>query len=162
MQIQAIQNTNIAFEKKARVLRENQMDNLKELLTKMNAETKNEQTDVLFRTTITKKLSSPKTKVKLIDGRLIFNKTTPKRQMQGETILKLGKTELVINNKNGEVKVSHKDFFESWKNIFKKIDNALKIFNKHFDNPDIVNKSYLTIEGFTKKGINSIWNNKKV
>ena len=77
MQIQAMQNTNIAFEKKARVLRENQMDNLKELLTKMNAETKNEQTDVLFRKTIKKKLSSPKTNVKLIDGRLIFNKTTP-------------------------------------------------------------------------------------
>ena len=84
-------------------LNPNQMKGIKNLLTRMNAETVTNRTETWFSSTITKELSYKKNKIRFIDGRMIFDKVADNEQMQRETLFTLGKTELVINNKTGEI-----------------------------------------------------------
>ncbi len=134
-------------------LNPNQMKGIKNLLTRMNAETVTNRTETWFSSTITKELSYKKNKIRFIDGRMIFDKVADNEQMQRETLFTLGKTELVINNKTGEIIDWEKPLLTGWNRIMKKIDNSLKTLNEQYDNSAVVKKKKISFEGFTKKGI---------
>ncbi len=134
-------------------LKLNQMKGIKNLLTRMNAETVTNRTETWFSSTITKELSYKKNKIRFIDGRMIFDKVADNEQMQRETLFTLGKTELVINNKTGEIIDWKKPLLTGWNRIMKKVDKSLKFLNEQYDNSAVVKKKKISFEGFTKKGI---------
>ncbi len=162
MKVQSINQVN--FESKKRFLNQEQMESLENVLTRMNNETKLHQNDTWFTSTVTKELSYNENKIRLIDDRMLFKKIADNKQMQKETLFTLGKTQLVINNKSGEIIDWNKSFFISWKKIMKNISDSLKIFVENFDNSNIVKKKKMTFEGFTPKGweiINKLKKNNK-
>ncbi len=134
-------------------LNTNQLKSIETLLSKMNGETVSKKNDTWFSSTITKELSCKKDKVRFIDGRMIFDKVPQEKQMQRETLFTIKNTELVINNKTGEIVDWHKPFFTSWGKIMKNVDKYLKFFEEHFNDTNTVKKKKITMEGFTKKGM---------
>lgn len=162
MKVQFINQVN--FESKKRFLNQEQMESLKNVLTRMNNETKLHQNDTWFTSTVTKELSYNENKTRLIDGRMFFQKISDNKQMQKNTMFTIGKTELVVDNKSGEIINWNKPFFTSWKKVMKNISDSLKIFVENFDNSNIVKKKKITLEGFTPKGweiINKLKKNNK-
>ena len=145
-----------AFEAKQRYISQTAKDNIKELLTKMNAETEIEIRYYTFTSTITKSLADKEGKSKLIDGRMLFQRIREKKQMVKQTMLDIGKTQLVIDNKTGEIIDYAKSFFTSWGRILKKVDKFTKFFLDNYDNPDKVKKERLSIEGLTQRGADVI------
>lgn len=150
-----VQNSNAAaFGAKQRFLNTNQYNSMKLLLTRMNAETQTYYFNkTRFSTTITKELYNPKEKTRLIDNRMIFDIVPYDKQMVRNTILSFNKTEVVIDNKTGEITDCRKSIFTPWRSIMKKIDASLQNFNDYFQNGSIVVKKQLTFDGFTKKGL---------
>lgn len=73
--------------------------------------------------------------------------------MTKETLFTIGKTELVIDNKTGQIIDYYKPFLTRWGKIMKKIDKYLGIFKENFNNPDIVKKKRISIQGFTQAGV---------
>ena len=158
MKIQQL-GTSQSFEAKQRFITPKSYENIKTLLTKMNAETEIETRYYTFTSTITKSLKSDK--AEFIDGRMFFTKKPEKQQMKKETLFTIGKNELVINNKNGEIIDYHKSFFSSWKKIIKNIEKYTDFFLKNYDNQELVKKRKVSIEGFTLDGWNVLENAKK-
>lgn len=154
MKIQQIQS-NINFESnKRRYIGSESHQQLEQILTKMNSETIYKSNDYSFESTRTKRLSlvNHTGKAELIDSRTKIGKIPTKKQMQGNTLLTIGKTELVIDNKSGEIIDYYKPFFTCWKNVIKKIQTTLGVINSSYNNSNIVKKHKLTISGFTPKG----------
>ncbi len=152
MRIQAAQNQ--TFQRKQRFLNQNQMKSLKTILTKMNAETKSSQNNEFFSVKIVKELVSTNSKTGLLDRRMLFNKIPSDKQMQGKTVLKTDKTNITINNESGEI--TNIPLFKSWKNISKKIDETISFFFANYENPELVNKKHIELEGFTSFGLRKL------
>lgn len=155
MKVQQIQ-PNINFESnKRRYIGSESHQQLEQILTKMNSETIYKSNDYSFESTRTKRLvlmNNTAKKAELIDTRSKLDKIPTENQMQGNTLLTIGKTELVIDNKSGEIIDYYKPFFTCWKNVLKKIQTTLGALNSSYNNSNIVKKHKLTVEGFTKKG----------
>lgn len=164
MTIQPI-NRQLTFKQRQRFIDGKTYEHLKSVLTKMNNETNYSSNGYTFETTITKRLVSTKNKLgktlELTDDRLFLHKKTPLQQLTSNSLLTIGKTELVINNKTGEIIDFYKPFFTTWKNIMKKVSECISIFDSNFNNPDIVKKKKINITGFTQKGCEILFNGKK-
>ncbi len=148
MKIQAV---NKQVHAKKRSLNPNQMDTVRTLLTQMNQETEVKRNEYTFNSTVTKSLQY-KDKATFIDGRMIFEKVPAEKQMTKETLFTIGKTQLVIDNKTGQIIDYYKPFLTRWSKIISNIDKYLKIFKENFNNPNIVKKKKITMEGFTQAG----------
>ena len=152
MRIQQIQ-PNTSFEAKHRFLNKNQMADIKTLLTKMNEESVYSQTDnIFFASNITKKLCIGKD-IEFIDDRMLTKPIPKDKQMFAQTLFTIGKTELVIDNKTGEILDYNKPFFKTWKNIMNQISHYLKMFNENYENPEIVKPVKFSINGMTEYGL---------
>ena len=155
MKVQAInRNTNFMGEKRRFIDKESR-NQLTQILQKMDDETIYKSNEYSFDSTRTKRLSlfeQNKQIAELIDFRIFLNKIPQQRQSEGNTGLTIGKTELVIENKTGEIIDYYKPFYKCWKNIMKQINETLTTFNVLFNNPKAVKKNKLTVSGFTKKG----------
>ena len=128
------------------------MTDVKTLLTRMNSEAKYYTIDNLFfSSTVTKKLCIGKD-IEFIDDRGLRRPVSKNNQMVKQTLFTIGKTELVIDNKTGEILDYNKPFFKSWKNIMKQISHYLKIFKENYENPDIVEVVDLSVNGMTSHG----------
>ena len=109
---------NLSFEsRKQRFINSESHKQLGQILNKMDDETVYNCNDYSFKSTRTKRLSlvNHTGNVELIDSRTKIGKIPTENQMQGETLLTIGKTELVIDNKTGEIIDYHKPFFTCWK-----------------------------------------------
>ena len=165
MKVQPI-TKQLTFEKKQRFIDTKTRDQLKNILTKMNNETT--QCDIneyKIETTVTKRLVSTKNQLgktlELTDDRLfIWMKNPPIKQLTSNTLLSIGKTELVICNETGEIIDYYKPFFTTWKNIMKRISESISIFDKNFDNPNVVQKKKLSVTGYTEKGAKILFKGK--
>jgi len=155
MNIQPIQS-NLTFEaKKRRFISLESHEQLKDILQKMNNEAKYKSTENQFETSFIARLSLKKQKnnVELCDTRLFMKKMPEKRQLEKQTLLTIGKSELVINNKSGEITEYKKPFFTTWRSIMKKINSCLLLFNNDYHKPEAINKTRVSLSGFTKKGL---------
>ena len=155
MKIQQIQS-NINFERNNKhYINAESYKQLEQILHQMDNETVYKSNEYSFQSTKTTRLSLMDNKTKkaeLIDTRNKLDKIPTEKQMQGNTLLTIGKTELVIDNKSGEIIDYYKPFFTCWKNVLKKIQTTLGAINSSYNNSNIVKKHKLTVEGFTKKG----------
>ncbi len=150
MQVQGV-NSSLAFQAQKRILNKEQMGTVKELLTQMNAETVCKRGEYTFESKILKSLHY-KNNATFIDNRIILYKVPENKQMVKQTLFTVGKTELVIDNKSGQIINYKKPLLTSWKRVIKNIDKYLKIFKENFNNPEIVKKKTVTLEGFTPAG----------
>ena len=88
----------------------------------------------------------------LVDARKNLKKLPEGKDMFGTTSLTIGKVQLAIDNKSGEILAWWKPFFSTWRGIMKKINDVLITINASYHNSWQVKKHKFGIEGFTKKG----------
>ena len=155
MNVQQIQ-TNTKFEaKQRRFIDWESQDQLTQILRKMDKETEYKSNEYSFESTkMTRlKLIDDKKKVlaELVDTRQNLKPLVEGKDLYNNTLLTIGKTELVIDNKSGEIIDYYKPFFQTWKGVMKKISNTLLDFNNCFYSK-VVKKYKLGISGLTKKG----------
>lgn len=166
MKVQAFQ-TNPTFQaKKRRFIDMESHEQLSGILNKMNNEAEYHSGEHYFKSTTTNRLNlyddKKQEKVELIDTRKFLSKQPEHKQMTSNTLLTVGKTELVIKNKTGEIIDYYKPFFKSWKSVMNSIKQVLLMMNASFYNSDVVKKHRLGVEGFTKKGMEVLQEIKKV
>lgn len=125
--------------------------NIKYLLTRMNAETKENSNIYRHCSSFVKSLKY-QNKAEFTDGRMIFNKTAPDKQMVKESFLNFDHSYLVINNKTGEIIEYDKPLLSSWKQLFKKAEMYLNSFIKNYDNSSLVKKEWLKHKELTPEG----------
>ncbi len=151
MQVQTIQSTN--FESKQRFITPDMHENIKLLLNKMNESSTYNSNGYYFRANIFKEISTKNHKVKFRDGRMFLENKINQKEIDGETLFTIGRTELVISNKTGEIIDYYKPLFSTWKNIIKNIGKYLEFFKNNFDNMELVEHKSLPIQGLTEKGL---------
>lgn len=78
------------------------------------------------------------------------------KQIVGSSELALGKINLLINNRTGEVIKCKKPFLTRWEKVLKKAESALKTFKEELDNSNVVEKQIVKVSGMTKDGIKSL------
>ena len=163
MKVQQVQ-PNINFEaKKPRYIDYESREQLTQILRKMDKETVYKSNDYSFESTKTTRLNlyeygENKTIAELIDTRKNLKKLPEGKDMFNETLLTIGETELVIDNKSGKIIDWHKPFFSTWRGIMKKINTVLIMINASYHNPSCVKKHRFSVEGFTKKGAEILQN----
>lgn len=126
-------------------------NNVQYLLTRMNAETK-ENSNAYRTCALFVKSIKYKDEAKFMDGRMIFKKVSPEEQMDKESFLTINKTELVINNKTGEIIDYYKPVFTRWSKIMKKAEKYLNQLKNNYDNSELVSKQWLQHKELTPEG----------
>ena len=160
MKVQSIQS-NINFQAKKRFIDSDSHHNLEKLLRTMDEETVYKANEYHFessritRLTLCDKKNSCD-KAILIDTRKFLGKIPEQNTLDKETLLTIGKTELVIKNSNGEIIDYYKPFFNSWKKVIRQAGQAIADFLTSYNNPDMVMKHKFGIEGFTQKGFEAL------
>ncbi len=150
MQVHNIQSTSFQG-KTRRFVTPEVKEGIRELLTKMNSETDYKTNKYVFKSEFTKSLKYGD-KAEFIDGRLYLTKFPKSEQMQKETLFTIGKTQLVIDNKTGEIIKFVKPFFTTWKKIMKNVDEYVNLFKQNYDNSNVITKKRLSMQGFTEEG----------
>jgi len=130
----------------------NSIKNINKILVKMNSETKYASNGSSFESSFVKKLSLVGDKVELIDGRNFIKVANAKEQTKAETLFTMGKIQLVINNRTGQIVDYRKPFYKTWKSINEKLSKYVDILLQNYDNKSVVKKHKLSVSGFTKKG----------
>lgn len=131
------------------------LENVKTILTKMNAKTKYADNGYVYASNVVDKISIAD-KAEFIDGRKFISRVPSGFGAQSESRLKIGNTELTIDNESGKIVEYSKSFFKSWNKVFKEIDKYLDMFSKNFDNALIVRQHNHSELGFTAKGVDEV------
>ncbi len=154
MAIQQIQSTSnsISFSGKVRYVTPNIRDGINVLLTRMNSEITTETNQYCTHSHFIHSLIH-KNKAEFIDFRQIHKKISPEKQVVGKSGIKIGKTELVIDNKTGEIVEYYKPIFTFWKRVMKNVQKYVDIFLENYDNDKIVKKNFLCKRELTDLGI---------
>ena len=159
MRVQQVQ-PNLNFEAKRRYIDIDSLKNLRHILREMDKDTVYQEHDGTFESTKTTRIEYfdryKEKQAELIDLRGNLKKLDEGRDMYQETVLKVGKTQVSIDNRTGEIKSWEKPFFSTWSGIMKKISFALIDFDVFYNNASRVKKHRFSIEGFTKKGYETL------
>ena len=120
MKVQQVQpNTTFNANKTTRRLDYESHDQLTQILRKMDIETEYKSNEYSFESTkmtCLKLINSKKEKLaELVDTRKNLKKLEEGKDMYGNTLLTIGKTELVIDNKSGKIIDYYKPFFNNCK-----------------------------------------------
>ena len=156
MKIQQVQ-PNLNFEAKRRYIDLESQEQLTQILRKMDKETEYKENEYTFahsKTTRLQLFNHDKNEklAELVDARHNLKKLPEGKDMFGTTSLTIGKIQLAIDNKSGEILAWYKPFFTSWKGIMKKINDTLMTINTVYHRSEFVKKYKFGIEGYTKKG----------
>lgn len=151
MKVPAINNSNnISFEQK-RYLDKKTYGYLKDLLPRINKQTVYVSNDTNYKSSFLKELKVDD--FTLIDGRSFLKQVPQNEQLQHQTLIEVGKTQLVINNKDGEIIDNNKSVFISWNKILEKVSNYLKLILENFEKTALIKRIRLNSAGLTEKGI---------
>ena len=147
MKVQPIQQ-NINFEAKRRFIDLESKEQLTQILRKMDKEIEYKE-DAHKKTTCLELFNHDKCEkiAELVDGRDNYNKLSEAKDMFGTTFLTIGKMELSINNKSGEIIAYSKPFLKTWNNILKNIRSTLLDFNSYYYTT-FVKKNYFWFKMF--------------
>ena len=156
MKVQSIQS-NINFEAKRRFIDLESQEQLTQILRKMDKETEYKENEYTFahsKTTRLELINHDKNEklAELVDARHNLKRLPEGKDMFGTTSLTIGKVQLAIDNKSGEILAWNKPFLSTWRGITKKINDVLMMINVSYHQPGHVIKHQFGIEGFTKKG----------
>ena len=160
MKVHSVQQ-NLNFQAQKRFIDTDSRYYLEKLLRKMDEETVYKSNEYHFESSRVNRLTICDTKnicdkAELVDTRRFFGKIPEKNMLDKETLLTIGKTELVINNRSGEIIDYYKPFFKSWKKVIKQAEQAITDFLTFYNKPEMVMKHRFGIEGFTKKGFEAL------
>ena len=147
---------NLSFEGKQRFLSKTGHENLKEILKNINAETTMKKNDFCWSSEFIKSVALKDEKLKLIDKRMFLDKVPQEDQLIKESLVDVGKTQLVIDNKSGEIVDYNKKFYTPWSRVLTALENGLETIKENFNNPKVVHKNWLGIAGFTSKGVQKL------
>ena len=159
MKVQQLQ-PNMNFEAKRRFVDIDSLKSLRQVLRKMDEDTAYKETGGTFVSTKVTRIEyfdrNKEKQAELVDLRGNLKRLDEGRDMYQETLLKVGKTQVTIDNRTGEIKSWEKPFFSTWSGIMKKIEFALIDFNIWYHQAERVKKHKFSIEGFTKKGYETL------
>ena len=158
MRIQQIK-PNLNFEAKKRFLDQQQYNDLRVVLEKMNSEVEytEDESGMHFASRLIGRICTNDLKSEIIDRRYFISKVSRVNQMvHGNTELVLDNIKLEIDNKTAEIVSWEKPFFTSWKTIMKNTSSTLKLFKDNFANSKVVKKYPFGISGFTEKGAKAL------
>jgi len=151
MLVQPINNFyNIPFEQK-RYIDKKTYEQLRKLLPKINKQTTYVENDFNYKSSFLKELHVDD--FTLIDGRTLLKQVPKDEQIQKETLIKFGKTQLVIDNKSGEIIDYYKPILKSWNTVLKTVSKNIEFIFNHFDNTNMVKRTMLNSNGLTEKGL---------
>lgn len=150
MQVHSINHTNNTSFGQKRYLDKQTYGYLKELLPKMNKQAIYVSNDTNYKASYLKELKVDK--FTLTDGRTLLKQVPQEEQLQKETLIEYGKTQLVINNKDGEIIDNNKPVLTSWKKLLGKVSEYMKLITENFDNTKMVKRTRLKLNGLTKEG----------
>ncbi len=154
MQINNISYT--TFESKTpkkRFITPGMKSSIEAILLKMNSAVKRVEDGDYYKTTINTKVHYNNGEYVFEDERRLKEKIPFEQQMQGYSVLKLGKkTVLDINNENGEIidyiKPSYKPFFL----VLKQAEKILLNIRTNFNLSEVIKKEFLTLSDLTPEG----------
>lgn len=148
MQIQTVQAQ--SFQAKQRFLPRATYSNVKELLNKMNSETKYTDDGMRFSSDILGMLKIGTEDTHFFDKRCLVRPI--KDRFTGESALEFGKVKLTFDNATGEIKNYKKPLFTTWKKIMEQASGIISKACDNFSNNDLVEKKFIGIAGMTEKG----------
>lgn len=151
MQVQSITNTNVISFGQKRYLDKQTYGYLKKLLPEMNKQAVYVANDINYKSSFLKELKVDN--FTLIDGRMLLKQVPKNEQLQKETLIEFGKTQLVINNKDGEIIDYTKSALTPWNALLKNVSKYIKFIAEHFDNTDLVKRTRLNSNGLTEEGL---------
>ena len=162
MRVQQVQ-PNINFEaKKRRFIDSEAHEQLIQILRKMDKDTFCKDDGAIFESIKTTRIElydhNHNKQAELVDMRGNLRKLEEGKDMFRESILTIGETKVSIDNRTGEIKTWEKPFFSTWSSIMKKINSTLIELNAVFHYPEHVKKYRFSLEGFTKKGYETLQN----
>ena len=145
MKIQQVQAQ--SFQGKKHFLTKSNLEDMHNVLKKMNMQTTCKENNSEFSTKILGGLSI-QDKAYFADKRYLLK---PADDMFGESTMEFGRVKLTFDNKTGEVTKSKKPFYKSWKSVLKETGELLSSAKNNFDNDKIIAKKFIGISGFTKR-----------
>jgi len=144
-------NTNFCSVK-PRYITDNMKASVESLLIRMNADVSRVTDGDHFKTTMTTKLHYNDI-ASFEDERRLTTKLNQKEQIQGFSVLKIGKkTVLDIDNKSGEIIDFIKPFYKPWFFVIKQAERILSDMRTNFYDISIVRKESLTVNELTPDG----------
>ena len=149
MQVQPINNSNTSFGQK-RYLDKKTYGYLCDLLPKMNKQTVYVSNDTNYKASFLKELKVDD--FTLTDGRMFLKQMPENEQLQKQTLIDCGKSQLVINNNDGEIIDYYKPICTSWNKLLKKVSGYIKLIADNFENTALVKRTRLSSNGFTEEG----------
>lgn len=151
MQVQSITNTNVISSGQKRYLDKQTYGYLKKLLPEMNKQAVYVANDINYKSSFLKELKVDN--FTLIDGRMLLKQVPKNEQLQKETLIEFGKTQLVINNKDGEIIDYTKSALTPWNALLKNVSKYIKFIAENFDNTNLVKRTRLNSNGLTEEGL---------
>ena len=155
MNVNRVDSTNF-YSSKTHFLSDNAKSSVESLLIRMNAEVNRKQEEDYFKSTIITKLHYGDN-ITFEDERHLTKKLMQNEQMQGFSVLRLGKkTILDIDNKTGEIIDFIKPFYKPWFLVLKQAENILSAMRTNFYDETSITKDKLTINKLTPEGSKKI------
>ena len=158
MQIQTVQAQ--SFQAKQRFLPKNTHSQVKELLNRMNSQTKCVEDDMRFSADILGMVKINSENANFFDKRYLVRPV--KDSFIGESDLEFGKVKLTFDNATGEIKKYKNPFFTSWKKIMEKAGEIISKACDSFGDDTLVEKKFIGIAGMTEKGAKIIEDAKRM
>lgn len=146
--------SNPTFEAKSRYISEEMSYNMNKLLRKMDADTLKTENKDFWRTKEVKSLTIPDEgsikRGKFLVKRNEFEELIP--YGEDTTMLEIGKSRLIINNRTDEIIEHKKPFYVTWSHLLKKASGLIISALNNYHNVNICHRTVITREGLTKAG----------
>lgn len=137
----------VNFRAKEHYLSTKSQKNLESLLTKMNSDIGFINAGSCFGAFVPDCVSLKHKNAHFLDKRNYVTPVKPEFQLENESLLIIGKTELKFDNKSGKINATNKSFFIPWILLQHKIDKILTSFSENYNNTKIVSKHFKKIIG---------------
>ena len=149
--------TNTEFESKQRFITKDMRSSLESILLKMNSDISRVQEGDHFKTTINTKINYKDGKAVLEDERRLKEKVPFQQQMQGFSVLRIGKKIVLdIDNESGEIIEYTKPKFKPFFLVLKKAESILAAIRTNINLKEVVQKEYLTLNDLTPEGLKKV------
>lgn len=122
------------------------------ILLKMNSETNYVEKGKLWSSNILGGITSKEGR--LFDSSAIIKPVT--KPYEGRAKLEIGKLIVEFNPIDGTIFFAQKKFLQPWVKTFDKINTFLNNSQKNFENPDIIKKHFITLQGLTQNGVEKL------
>ena len=130
---------------------------LESILLKMNSDISRVQEGDYYKTKINNKVNFRDGKAVFEDERRLKENVPFKEQMQGFSVLKIGKkTVLDIDNESGKIVDYTKPKFKPFFLVLKKAESVLAAIRTNFNLKEVVKKEYLTLNDLTPEGLKKV------